>query len=970
MIYTRPHLPLACVAIAVLAGILIVGCSGRRSEQFRQQGDTYFRLQRYTEAEEAYQNAAQANPENGLARLGLGRCMVVAGRTEEALSSFQECTRIAPHIELAYLEAANLLFAQGNYEEAIATAQRLEEVNPELGGVLDAGLALRSGRQTDALTSLVALRDRFPESLLVRTHHASALLRAGLPREAETELKTVLDNEEAETIGANILLVQALGAQGRIDEIIDGQEALEARSPDQSMILAYAFLLEGREHEGATLIRGALAQDPASGWASFVLGSHLSKRGQREEGTLRLQTAAYALPWEPLLMHRFPADQGQRVLASSATSAEARPGERIVAPTPVATSTEDWQSLWQKVSLRRLLAERESFSSQKGDHLRETLVLAAWFRGDGALAKELVKDLPGNSPLNGYLKAMLDGEPEKAVEALAPWNKQEGDLQLLAMNATGYAMGVAAARNQAAQVLSMCAERYPENGVSLFNLAQILNDSGSPQIAVQVLRRLSALFPDSLDAQLLIFQLLREAGLHKEAREAAEVIFALFPDSRESTLVICQTYIDVNRFAEARPIVEARLLLDSGDPEMRFLQASILFREGRVGESLKVLEETTSPGTMTPQIAALTALGHAAAQDWHRVVDLAEPGEPASMAPATRFILAAAFTALDKKDSAAAVLTRSDKDEAWGGRVGVMILSALGHSSIVLTDAEVPFSKALAANTSALVDFASGIAYQQAMLHDAAYQAFQRVDSALSLDNDYLLGFQFHSLPGVGSIEDIGREAWALAESHATRPRGWLQCAVLLRSLGDVEGEGAALDMAAKAAPDDSLVILQRGDFFGRQKDIEKALTEYRRLLQLLPDDPVGNNNLAYNLLLTNGNIDEALAAAQLAAKGLPNNPRVLHTLGVAQMRAGDLTQSRISLLSALESLPGDTAILFDCGKVLIALGDTVTGRQHIENALSSARILGLTFDQKSEAEEILNGLIVAQTTPEPESEK
>ncbi len=89
-------------------------------------------------------------------------------------------------------------------------------------------------------------------------------------------------------------------------------------------------------------------------------------------------------------------------------------------------------------------------------------------------------------------------------------------------------------------------------------------------------------------------------------------------------------------------------------------------------------------------------------------------------------------------------------------------------------------------------------------------------------------------------------------------------------------------------------------------------------------------------------------------------------------MRAGYLAQSRISLLSALERLPGDTAILFDCGKVLIELGDMVTGRQHIENALSSARILGLTFDRKSEAEEILNGLIVSQTTPdaEPESEK
>ncbi|NIA15327.1 MAG: tetratricopeptide repeat protein, partial [Nitrospiraceae bacterium] len=82
-----------CAIVAMLGGLLILGCSERRSQQYRLQGDTYLRLYKYEEAAEAYQNAIQSNPENAPARIGLGRCMAAVGKPEDALASFQETTR-------------------------------------------------------------------------------------------------------------------------------------------------------------------------------------------------------------------------------------------------------------------------------------------------------------------------------------------------------------------------------------------------------------------------------------------------------------------------------------------------------------------------------------------------------------------------------------------------------------------------------------------------------------------------------------------------------------------------------------------------------------------------------------------------------------------------------------------------------------------------------------------------------------
>ncbi len=95
-------------------------------------------------------------------------------------------------------------------------------------------------------------------------------------------------------------------------------------------------------------------------------------------------------------------------------------------------------------------------------------------------------------------------------------------------------------------------------------------------------------------------------------------------------------------------------------------------------------------------------------------------------------------------------------------------------------------------------------------------------------------------------------------------------------------------------------------------------------------------------------------SGAPWAAEKLPRDPHVLHTLGVAQLRSGELEQSEVNLTNALQFRPGDPTLLLDYGQLLIKKGDTEAGRRQILSALNSARILSVEFEREAEAQQIL----------------
>ena len=126
------------VAVALmLCGVLTTaGCGGRKSEQYRREGDTLFHLGKFADAAGAYRRAEEVDPTNALAKVGQGRCFLVEQRYDEALAQFRDALAIDPTVRAAYLESIRVLVKRGDAEGALAMAQRYEGVEPERGGIM------------------------------------------------------------------------------------------------------------------------------------------------------------------------------------------------------------------------------------------------------------------------------------------------------------------------------------------------------------------------------------------------------------------------------------------------------------------------------------------------------------------------------------------------------------------------------------------------------------------------------------------------------------------------------------------------------------------------------------------------------------------------------------------------------------------------------------------------------------------
>lgn len=175
-------------------------------------------------------------------------------------------------------------------------------------------------------------------------------------------------------------------------------------------------------------------------------------------------------------------------------------------------------------------------------------------------------------------------------------------------------------------------------------------------------------------------------------------------------------------------------------------------------------------------------------------------------------------------------------------------------------------------------------------------------------------------------------------------------------SLDNPEGERAALEKAVEVQPNDVDAWLRLAQFLDGHKAARETLAAYRRLAELLPDDPYIGNNLAYCLLESGGDAEEALERARKASERLGLNSHVAHTLGLAQMRCGDLEEGAKNLAVALEMRPGDPTLLLDYGQLLIAQKRLEEGKNYLQLALRYTDQLGLDFPRRAEAESALVG--------------
>ncbi len=954
------------IGVALALAIVLAAtsqCGGRRSEQFRQQGDTYLRLEKPADAMIEYDRALSADPRNALAKLGVARVYAAQQRPDDAVTAYREAIKLDPVLVPAFVELAALSVKQGNTSEAEALARELQGRDPEKGGLLLAHVEQVTGRGEAAIATLTALREQFPRSLEARVALGGAYLQAGQAAKAEEEARAALNDLDPQALPARMMLIEAFRVQGKlsdliaeIEEMIKRQEEVVAAAPgdaaarealdNHKLALARALVESGRGEEGQHIAKPILAARPDSGWANYVQGVYLLQKASYAEALPYLLTAARAIPQNSAIMEALATAQ------SGGRQTAAKPGASENAVPEVSSSAAtSWRELWQMGSLGRLVNGREKFLAEGGANLRETLVLSALFTGEKALAQQLVEGLPADSPLRGYMALLEERDFAKVRDALEAWKETDAERRLMREIARGFRLALHGAGMQALGAYSQCLHDFPQNAVPLYNLATYYIAAGMPEFAAGSLRRLVATHPANTEARRLLFSVLVRDNKLDEARELAESTYSLYPEDRDAMLNLAQAYLDSAQTDLALQVLRRGLEALPGDPALLLAKASALVQSGAYDEAHEILAGIKPPPELAGPVAAVGATLAATKNDWAEVTSWCERVSEPDRRTVNRLLLAAALLHQGNIQEAAVPLTLPEGAAQSQGVLFRIPLKALGKDA-PCNDEEAALAQKLAAKPERLPQYLLGLAYREQRLFALAAATLEPLTAEVDGASPLLL--LTADIIGKDQTEgDAAKRLGALADRYPKDPVPYLALADLYKTQGDADKEADAMKRALELAPDNAMTLLRKADFCERRNDMKEAESVYTRLLALRPDDASAKNNLAYTLLRTNGDAKRALELAQAAAQQFGMNPRVLHTLGLAQIRNGNLEEGRKNLIVALEQRPGDPSMLLDFGKLLMTEGRSEEGKSYVHLALVYADQLGINFDRRDEAEAI-----------------
>ncbi len=143
-------------------------------------------------------------------------------------------------------------------------------------------------------------------------------------------------------------------------------------------------------------------------------------------------------------------------------------------------------------------------------------------------------------------------------------------------------------------------------------------------------------------------------------------------------------------------------------------------------------------------------------------------------------------------------------------------------------------------------------------------------------------------------------------------------------------------------------VYFARGITHERGDDFEAAEADFRRALDLSPDQPQVLNYLGYSYVEQGRNLEEALEMIERAVAARPDSGYIVDSLGWAFYRLGRYDEAVAPMETAVSLMPIDPVLNDHLGDVLWAVGRQLEARFQWKRALSFA---------EDDAEDISNGL-------------
>ena len=138
-----------------------------------------------------------------------------------------------------------------------------------------------------------------------------------------------------------------------------------------------------------------------------------------------------------------------------------------------------------------------------------------------------------------------------------------------------------------------------------------------------------------------------------------------------------------------------------------------------------------------------------------------------------------------------------------------------------------------------------------------------------------------------------------------------------------------------------------------QRNEVEKAQRYYRKTLEISPHFAPAANNLAWLIAENGGNLDEALALAEVALAQQGDNPHIADTLGWIYYKKNAHLKAVSLLGEAAQKLPESPVVRYHLGMALARKGDAANGKKSLETALK----MSPNFPGAEEAKSTLDSL-------------
>ncbi|WP_323765661.1 tetratricopeptide repeat protein [Marinovum sp.] len=222
--------------------------------------------------------------------------------------------------------------------------------------------------------------------------------------------------------------------------------------------------------------------------------------------------------------------------------------------------------------------------------------------------------------------------------------------------------------------------------------------------------------------------------------------------------------------------------------------------------------------------------------------------------------------------------------------------------------------------------------------HELAVATYDRVAEDHPAYHAAALG-KTDALRASGDIGGAIATLEALAETHGDLPIVHVSLGDLYRGEADYDAAVEAYDRAVTlyGEPEQAqwFVFFARGIAHERRDDWAEAEADFRRALDLSPDQPQVLNYLGYSLVEKRQNLDEALAMIERAVEMRPGSGHIVDSLGWVLYRLGRYGEAVGHMERAAELMPVDPVVNDHLGDVYWAVGRKLEARFQWHRALS-----------------------------------